>query len=275
MTITFRKLVGERLEPAYGLSKFQFPGGEQHIKVTENLSGTHVAYVQGADAEDYVSLMLWADVIRSNGGRTVAIIPYLPAARADRGHPWGAYYYAQLINQAAADQVICFDAHSPIMPDLVKNLTQVTSASFIRKIVRAWDVQHVIVPDKGAFERANLVASALGVKTYQAEKTRDFETGALSGFAIGELPKEGNFLVVDDICDGGGTFIGLAEATGLPKERLQLWVSHGIFSKGTEELNKHYGKIFTTESHPGHFQPGVTTMPIIHHLSTYIKKEFK
>jgi len=54
---------------------------------------------------------------------------------------------------------------------------------------------------------------------------------------------------VDDICDGGGTFIGLAKALKQKNAgNLYLAVSHGIFSKGFNELNKHFTKIFTTDS---------------------------
>ena len=52
-----------------------------------------------------------------------------------------------------------------------------------------------------------------------------------------------NCLVLDDICDGGRTFIELAKATSGIQFDLQLAVTHGIFSKGREELNKYYSKI--------------------------------
>jgi phosphoribosylpyrophosphate synthetase len=56
---------------------------------------------------------------------------------------------------------------------------------------------------------------------------------------------------VDDICDGGGTFTGLAITMGLPRERVELLVSHGVFSKGAERLGQYYRLIHTTNSHVG------------------------
>ncbi len=54
---------------------------------------------------------------------------------------------------------------------------------------------------------------------------------------------------MDDICDGGRTFTGIAEEL---KQKgagnLILIVSHGIFSHGFEELFKHYSRIITTNS---------------------------
>ncbi|RYF48025.1 MAG: phosphoribosyltransferase [Cytophagaceae bacterium] len=56
-------------------------------------------------------------------------------------------------------------------------------------------------------------------------------------------------LIVDDICDGGGTFIGLAaELRKLNPERISLAVSHGIFSKGIDPLTNWLDHVYTTDS---------------------------
>ena len=56
-------------------------------------------------------------------------------------------------------------------------------------------------------------------------------------------------LIIDDICDGGGTFIGLAkELKQKNAGDLYLAVSHGIFSKGLEALNTYFTKLYTTDS---------------------------
>jgi len=59
-----------------------------------------------------------------------------------------------------------------------------------------------------------------------------------------------NFLVVDDLCDGGGTFIGLGEAIKEinPKARLSLYITHGFFTKGLESLLEYYDRLYTTNS---------------------------
>jgi ribose-phosphate pyrophosphokinase len=55
--------------------------------------------------------------------------------------------------------------------------------------------------------------------------------------------------VVDDICDGGATFIELAKHLSNPAS-LTLCVTHGIFSKGVERLfDAGYTKIITTNSY--------------------------
>lgn len=243
----------------------RFPAGEAHV-----VEGSYpfeiekgFVLIQGADANDYLSAAMWIDLMHQRGAKVAALVPYLPGARQDRGRPFGAQVYANLINSLGADQVITVDPHSSVMPELVDNLT----------VIRAWRVVQValgtsvvsdtvasgyvgvICPDEGAYERTEQVGHALQLPVYHATKKRDFATGKLSGFACEKLPEEGRLLVVDDICDGGGTFLGLAEATGLGPDRLDLWVTHGIFSgdrTASVALSDAFGDVFTTDSHPGY-----------------------
>ena len=241
-------------------SVMAFPAGEPHVKVAEENVGrgplTEIASVTGNDPHDLVLLGMWADAARQRGSRTVVLMPYLPGARADRGLPFGAQVYAKVINSLGFDQIICFDPHSPVMPGLLDNLTIVDSTALVRRAVvgRADSDQHpqhyagIIAPDKGAVTRAQHVADACHLPLFKAEKHRDEATGELSGFTCEQLPNTGKFLIVDDICDGGGTFIGLAETTGVPKERLGLYVSHGVFSGNAYKLADHFSEIWTTDS---------------------------
>lgn len=65
-------------------------------------------------------------------------------------------------------------------------------------------------------------------------KHRDISTGKLSGFhcpsQVGEMA-----IIIDDLCDGGGTFVGQAkELRKNGARKIGLIVYHGIFSKGQE-----------------------------------------
>lgn len=251
----------------------QFPAGERHVRdraPETELPGYVV--VRGADANEYVSAAMWIDLQHRKGHEVTAVVPYLPGARQDRGRPFGAAVYAGLINSMKADRVVAFDPHSPVMSQLIDNLVVVDSTRAVRRAVTtaAGDTTYtgVISPDSGAVERAGNVAGALRLPLYRATKHRDFATGALSGFSCEPLPPGGRYLVVDDICDGGGTFIGLAEATGLPAAQLGLWVSHGVFSGRADRLQDAYGEIITTDSHPGHSREAVATriIPVLPHL---------
>ncbi|WP_159602435.1 phosphoribosyltransferase family protein [Agromyces humi] len=258
------------------LQSFKFPGGECHLKGHPPVDEVQTyAIIRGADANELLTARMWVEAARQldNTGELTLYIPYLPGARADRGTPFGAKDYADLINMIGADKVVAFDAHSEIMPALVDNLTVVGSARTIRNAVTSRSLgtgryTGVIAPDKGAVSRAAEAAAALHLPLYRAEKNRDFETGKILGITCEPLPEDGTYLVVDDICDGGGTFAALAQATGLHRDRLGLYVSHGIFSGNAAALNEHYSEIITTDSHPGAHNPDVAArvVPILPNL---------
>jgi ribose-phosphate pyrophosphokinase len=283
MAITFSTRIGPGFTTQPTFAGMFFPAGEAHIKVVAENAGkgelTEVALVTGADANDLIALAMWADACHQRDARTVALIPYLPGARQDRGLPFGAKVYADLINSMALDTVVCFDPHSPVMPGLLDNLVVVDSAALIRRhVVGRADSDEIpqrytgiIAPDRGAVARAQRVADATHLPLYRAEKHRDPGTGKLSGFSCDPLPAGGRYLVVDDICDGGGTFRGLAAATGLPREQLGLWVSHGVFSGKALGLTESFGEIVTTDSFPPRNDIGATTIPLHDYLIGALK----
>lgn len=265
MSIHFQAKMPSGWKATSAIRTMTYPGGEVSLRIPQDLAEIPAyATVTGADPLDYLALGLWADYAHQAGHRAVALLPYLPAARADRGTPFGAKVYAAMINSFQLDQVITFDPHSEVAPALYNNLKVISSAPYVRRatIGRAGshhDFVGVIAPDSGAIRRAGAAAHALHVPLFRAEKHREFTTGKLSGFRCEPLPSHGRLLVVDDICDGGGTFVGLAGATGLPPERLTLFVSHGVFSGNAPALRAHYGEIITTNSHPGAEREGVAT----------------
>lgn len=264
-------------------STMRFPAGEAHVKVANDTAEpgglTEIATLRGTSGDDLIMLGMWADAVRQRGSRSVALVPYLPGARQDRGLPFGAKVYADILNGFHLDQLIAFDPHSPVIVGLVDNLTVVTSEQVVRDAVVSAP-EHgggapytgIIAPDKGAVPRATAVAEACGLPLYRAEKHRNPDTGKLDGFTCEPLPDTGRFLVVDDICDGGGTFMGLAGSTGLPKERLGLWVSHGVFSGRAAQLADHFGEIVTTDSYPAQNTiDGLRTIALTPYLTEQIR----
>lgn len=251
----------------------QFPAGEQHYVPDESETGPVAVVVQGASSEDLMSAAMVVDAAQNVGRVASLVIPYLPGARQDRGVPEGHFMYEWMINDVImADKVFAVDPHSEVMPKGISHLTVYPAARAVSRAVATrtdygWHSPYVgiIAPDAGARGRAESVARKLELPLYQALKHRDFDTGKLSGFSCEDLPSEGKLLVVDDICDGGGTFNGLAETTGLGPERLDLWVTHGVFSGRAPSLREHFGQIHTTDSHPGHSNPevGAIVHPIV------------
>ncbi|ALF00378.1 phosphoribosyl pyrophosphate transferase [Mycobacterium phage Archie] len=246
---------------------FKFPGGELHLKnilPPMDFDGvTWIADVRGAATDDLMTALLLADHAAQQGQPFVLFLPYLPAARADRGTPFGLRVYADMINNSAyAEHVIVIDPHSPVANRLVRNICPLEPLPLLDRALESqghWRYDGIIAPDKGARDRAEAVAKNYGLDLYVAEKDRDFVTGQIYEIKVPNLPKSGKYLVVDDICDGGRTFLMLAHDTFLPKENIDLWVTHGIFSGAATNLRNYYGRIMTTDSHPGHNRVGVAT----------------
>ena len=259
ITFKAKTTTGEIINSA--LSPFTFPAGEAHIKKESqrDLEPTEIAILQPTPDsihDDLFMLAMWNNRLyfgeNHNGPRRVLVMPYVPGARADRGEPFGLMVYAEFIN----DLFIVFDPHSEATDELLgdgTNLTVVESDEMFSQrhmtaVLYGYDA--IIAPDKGAVTRASLVANVAGLPVICATKIRDEETGKLSGFSIDDLDPEKNYLIVDDICDRGGTFLGLSKAADIPKNHLDLYVSHGVFSSDAlQTLPESFGHIFTTNSY--------------------------
>lgn len=257
-----------------GIHNFKFPGGEIHATVYDesllDKYDTLVLTIHGPTSDDLIAAISVAEIARKFLKRVILFIPYIPAARADRGIPFGAGIYANLINQIQADTVFAIDPHSRVSVGLINNLVIIPIAPKIFSLVGYRGYNGVIAPDAGAHTRAKDVADLLGVPVIQAGKVRDFETGKLSGFSSEPVDPESRYLIVDDICDGGGTFIGLAEHLssefGIDKKSIDLWTTHGIFSKGTEILSDVFGSVFTTDSWINPVTNEITVFSTLHML---------
>lgn len=235
-----------------------FSGGEPHFKLHTIEKGAQVYISHRLSSFNRVGeLLIAADAVRRNGMRiSQIIIPYFPAARQDRlmtnGESLSCKVYAQVINSIGADEVVIYDAHSDVSPALIDNCVNYSNHAFIRQVISILgDDVLLISPDGGALKKIYKVSEALGnIEVIECSKTRDVKTGRLSNFRVNADDLQGKkCLIVDDICDGGGTFNGLAaELKAKNSGSLYLAVSHGIFSKGFDELANNFERVFSTDS---------------------------
>ncbi len=229
-----------------------------------------VMEVRGCDLSSFVTAMLLSNALRYQGAALHGLsLAYIPGARQDRVNYEGdllptLHFVADLLNSEGFDRVLTLDPHSRVSGELILNLEEFPLENVYSQIFEQRDYHNIIAPDKGAKQRANQAALTLNDTVFpvQAEKTRDVSTGRLSGFSV-NVEEGKHYLVVDDICDGGGTFLGLAEKIHEQGATADLFVSHGIFSKGTVGLRYNYQGIYTTDSLPGSPSArGVTYLPV-------------
>jgi ribose-phosphate pyrophosphokinase len=218
--------------------------------------------VQANSLMEFVNAMFLVDAIDTyseSKGITKLVLPYIPGARQDRSNPTGDVLFtlasvADMINVREFSEVIVLDPHSPVSEKAIHRMREYPLENVVKQIPTRYD--GIIAPDKGARDRAKRVADFLNVPLYLGGKARDVATGKLTGFTLENLNYDnmrpnGHYLVVDDICDGGGTFIGLAEKIYQQYATADLYVSHGIFSKGFDALDKAFKNVYTTDSFAG------------------------
>lgn len=239
---------------AAGVETLFFPGGEPHAKIPPTLSGDVTLYVKPRTWNDVGIAACVADALtRSPAVSSLQVfMPYFPAARQDRPNNCAPLTISLVARLFEFDGPIhVFDAHS-------EAVEQWTSA-------RNWmprdlpiptrpNVVGIIAPDEGATKRAISFQTAFYPRTefVQCMKKRDPVTGALSGYHMSPLPRPGRYIIVDDICDGGGTFNLLAAEYAkdpiADQSPLELFVSHGLFSKGIAAIDSRIERITTTDS---------------------------
>lgn len=227
---------------------------------------THIL-VRSQSPSVLMAALWWVDALAERGhAPPVLCVPCLPGARQDRLNDRGDVLFtaksiAQEINLRCFPRVRVLDSHSEVMPALIDRCDVIRPVDVIRDYVRHGPWAAVISPDAGAEKRAGAVATMLGVPMLHGWKRRSLTTGDISGFGLEEFTAGAHTLIVDDLCDGGGTFVGLAAVLRAKGITADLWTTHGLYTKGTAELRKHYVTVFCTDSVDGP-RDGVTEIPV-------------
>lgn len=189
-------------------------------------------------------------------------IPYLPYARADRvfekGNPSPLLNFLGRID-GCFDEVHTCDIHNlGIVNDFRLNGLQHKSQLSCFKESLPFDFKSdydiVVAPDKGATEKAKAIAEYLGVRCVFASKKRDVSTGKILDIELPDVDFIGKkVLIPDDICDYGGTFIGLASKL---KEKgakeVDLYVTHLIAPKGLDNFEQFVDNIICYQTVGGY-----------------------
>lgn len=244
-----------------------FPDNQPHIVIHDVFPGEEVRVVHPIRSSlELVQLMLIGNAIKHAGATPVElVIPYLMAARYDRvinpGDSFDLEVVADCINSIGFKNVHIFDAHSPVATKLIKNSKSHNNSKLVKAYSRPNSV--LIVPDKGASLKAGEYQSwnTNIADVVECDKSRDLQTGKVSLIVHNpELCLNRNCVIIDDICDGGATFLTIAQQ--IKPAHLTLIVSHGIFSKGFSALKEHFHDIITTDSFWHHAGNKVTTIPL-------------
>jgi ribose-phosphate pyrophosphokinase len=237
---------------------FTFPGGEIQVRIEAPPVPADAVTIRAdlVDSDTLMALLLLTDAVRRHYGDPAIhlVCPYLPYARQDRvaypGEALSAAVACRLLNAQGYRSIEVWDAHSDVALALLDRIRHRPASDFAASVITGHDV--IVAPDLGAVKRAAACARLAGVPLVQAEKTRSTDTGAITGSAVhGDSIGDRDFLIVDDICDGGRTFIELAKVLRpLTQGKVKLYVTHGIFSAGFDVLAAGIDRIFVANPFP-------------------------
>lgn len=256
------KLNGKEVKPTI------FPDGTSQVWKLENLLDNNaIEWRWENKEEEFLHLAQLVTLLKKKGRGTIELwMPYLPYARQDKfihnNECFALRAFGNLLNSLEFDRVSSFDAHSDVAGRVIKNFHSVSADALIKQLVKDYDT--VCYPDLGAQSRYrmdNLCNPIINTRNQVANKqfliggkVRDQSTGRITSYKLNREPVEDEkVLVVDDLCDGGATFVLLGQELQKYHVQADLYVSHGIFSKGLDELKKYYNKIYTTDSLPTKF----------------------
>lgn len=182
-------------------------------------------------------------------------VPYLPYGRQDKEIDnklsFALRTFKDILYSCNITRIETFDAHSN--SEMVCDIPGISVKDFHKELIRKHEYNVICFPDKGAQTRY----SNYGLNSIYCEKIRDQLTGNILGLKViganADMLFNKKVLIIDDICDGGMTFIKVAEALKpFEPQQIDLAVSHGIFSKGYKPiLDSGITKIFTTNSFRG------------------------
>lgn len=240
---------------------FSYPAGEMQVRLPkelaaelENENNPVVVINNVGSPESIIETILFLNAVDGKIKDYIPrflILPYLPYSRADRRFTDGDCLGKEaFLNMLPMNwDIYTFDVHSDKSNSGF--LINVTPENILRKIFKKYNFENILFPDAGAMSRYSEMIDKFNIPAniYFCEKKRDPETGKFLGFKVPtDIDKTKNTIIIDDLCDGGGTFLGIANELQMDKSKLTLYVSHGIFSKGFSDLTKYFDLIITTNS---------------------------
>lgn len=231
----------------------KFSGGEFNIKLGKMPSTVEcLFYIVDIDYSDEIMILaLLRDALghATNGDvKHILFLDYLPYARQDRvcspGEAFSLKVFANILNTMNFTEVVVKDPHSEktkLFIDNCKALTVTDLLGGVLDFFRNTEDLVLISPDKGAQQKVLDLSLKSGVPMVFAHKTRDPVNHKITGTYL-EQPQyvQGKVcLIVDDICDYGGTFVPLAQKLyEAGAKDVLLYITHAILPNGPDALNK-------------------------------------
>lgn len=253
-------LGGSQLDIEFGT----FAGGERSVRINGYMltspfnpdlkesmpEGKDLVVYANVDSSDAImDLLLFTDAFNRLGRGTghlvkkVCHLPYIPYARQDRvmvpGEPLSAEVFGRILGLCSFDRIIVDDPHSDVSPSHIKNVSVFEQYELALDILGPgfFDDAVIVAPDAGAIKKVTKLAKKVGHRHIGVgTKHRNLITNEITDTTYsGPDVKGKRVIMVDDICDGGRTFIELGKVLrDQGASEVILYTTHGIYSYGAD-----------------------------------------
>ena len=232
-------------EPLGKINIQKFSDGEISVEFQESIRGQFVFLVQStfAPTDNLMELLLMIDAAkRASAYKVIAVIPYYGYARQDRKDrprvAIGSKLVANMLTAAGADRVITMDLHAPQIQGYFDiPVDHLDSSAIFIPYIEDLKLKNLTfaAPDVGSANRIREIASYFEVEMVICDKHRKRANEISSMVVIGDV-EDRDIVLIDDICDTGGT---LAKSAGLLKEKgarsVRAFCTHPVLSGNAYE----------------------------------------
>jgi len=267
-----RKYIQDKKEvsiPLEEVSIKHFPNKEIDMCVPENIRKKDIYFIHDSTKDSqkwWVELLLLKDLLLSASAESVSfVLPdmlYSRQDRKDKPHvPISARTLARSISHDLK-RIITMDLHAPQIqgfypedlpldnlysfPEVVRYLKENKTIKNLEELV-------IVSPDTGGVDRAKAFAQRLkskySVSFIYKQRENMGKRKIEEMIFVGDVANKDCF-IIDDMIDSGGT---LCKAAKLLKEhgarKLFCYGTHGLFTKGTEEIREYFEKVLTSNTH--------------------------
>ena len=241
----------------------RFSDGEFNFQIGENVRGADVFIIQPTcppTDKHLMELLIMLDTFnRASAERVTAVIPYFGYSRSDKKDrprdPIAAKLIANLITSAGADRVLTMDLHaSQIQGFFDIPVDHLYAAPVNVNYFQENPIENMIVvaPDTGGAERARAYAKRLNTGLALCDKRREKANVAEVMNIVGDV-RDKNCLIIDDMCDTGGTICKVADALHANgAASIYACFTHAVLSgRAVENLSgSHLKKVIVTNTIP-------------------------
>jgi ribose-phosphate pyrophosphokinase len=241
----------------------RFSDGEFNFQILENVRGGDVFIVQPTcppTDQNLMELLVMLDAFRrSSAERVTAVIPYYGYARSDKKDrprvPIGAKLVSNLIATAGSDRVLTMDLHAAQIQGFFDiPVDHLFAAPVFIGYYQTNPMPNltVVAPDTGGAERARAYAKRLNAELALCDKRREKANEAEVMNVVGDV-RGRNCLIVDDMCDTGGSLSKVAAALKeAGADHIHACFTHPVLSgKACEKLrDSAIEQIVTTNTIP-------------------------